>query len=1157
MRCPTCGYASPAGQRFCGNCGGALAPLAVAPEERKLVTVFFADVVATTQLLTALDPEQLREQIAEFFRIAREEIEHYGGTVEKFIGDAVMAVFGLPHTHEDDPERSVRTALAVHSRLRRYVEAGRLPEVRIGINTGEVVANPQAADKGEFLVTGEAVNLAARLQQSAIPGQVLVGESTYAATDWTFDYRKLPPFDIKGKQEKVIAYEFLGLRRQPLPVARQFLRGISSPLVGRNNESAALIGRIDQLLAGLGGIVGVIGEAGIGKSRLLAEVRRQVADRDLLWLEGSALSFSQTISYRPFLEIFKSASGITEYDNEVASWTKLENRVTGLFADQVREILPYLATLLGLPVRDEWEDRVKYLDAESIGRQIYRSSRLFFERLAQERPVVLAFGDLHWMDESSVGLLLHMFPLVSKVPLLLCGLSRPEPGTPAARLRKVAREEYAEVYTEIVLAPLAQAESVQLIQNLLQIKELNPGTQELLLEKTEGNPFFVEEVIRTLIDMKVAVRDENTRGWCLSPQIRQITIPDTLRGLVIARVDRLAEDVKEVLKVASVIGRSFFYRVLRAIAETAQDLDRHLAELQEHELIREKTRIPELEYIFKHALTQEGVYESILLRRRRELHVRVGETIEVLFADRLEEFYALLAYHYARAEDWEKAQYYLVKAGDQAGKVAADAEALAYYRQALAAFSRAFGDRWDPFQRAVLERKMGEALFRRGEHQQAADYLQRALAYLGSPLPASRWGIRLAIIGQLVQQAGHRLLPDLFIRHTDDRPHPAAEERARIYDAMGWIDYFVDVNRLILDALMLLNVSERNHFSFGMARGSMALGLICELIPVFWLARHYHRRAIALAEQIQHPLAVGLAYLGLGLHELRSGDTWEKALEHLQQSASAYREAGELRRWGAATTMVAWVSCLRGDISHSLEKSEEVLRVGQDAADPEVWGWGLAQLGETLWLGGAMDEAVPHLQKAIVLFKSIPDDRWWVIASSRLGQCYLRQGKLQDALTVLEDGYRLINQRGFGAFLGTAPRIGLAEAYLVAAEQAEERERVGYLRMARQICREALKQSKIDIEALPRACRIQGTHEWLSGKRTTAHHWWRRSCTVAERLGARYDLGVTYLEMGQRTGEGSYLERAETIFTEIGARFDLARVKKLRQTESTEVTVPL
>lgn len=715
--------------------------------------------------------------------------------------------------------------------------------------------------------------------------------------------------------------------------------------------------------------------------------------QELFWLEGRAISFSQNISYWPFLEILKRDVGITEEDGETESWDKLKSRVAALFPEQVAEILPYLATLLSLEVRGELEERVKYLDGEAMKRQIFRTSRCFFQQFSQECPLVLIFEDWHWIDQSSASLLEHLLPLVEIVPLLICAVSRP---TPQATRFQERATNYSDHYTEIVLSPLSEDDSVQLVRNLLKIDNLPNQSSELILQKAEGNPFFMEEVIRSLIDMGAIVRNEAMGAWRITTYVEEITIPNTIRGVIMARIDRLDEDVKELLKVASVIGRSFFYRVLRTIAEAEDKLDEHLAELQRIELIREKNRVPELEYIFKHALAQEAAYESTLLRRRQELHRQVGDCIETLFANRLEEFYGLLAYHYARAEDWAKAQDYLFKAGDQAGKIAADAEALAHYQQAMAAYTRAFGDRWDAFQRAVLERKMGEALFQRGTHQQATEYLQRALSYLGKPLPTSRWGIRLGIFRQLVKHVGCRLLPRLFLRQTVGRVDPAVvEERFRIYDAITWIDFFGNQERMFLGVLTSLNLSEQNGFSLGIVHGSVGLGLVCIHIPIFRLAGRYEHRAVALAEEMKNPLALGNAYNGLAYYELNLGK-WDTAIEHGRQAMAGYMQAGDLHGWGIVNLGFVFLLCITGNFTQALEQAQEMAQVGRDGGDQQVLSCGLMMQGHTQLHTGPLDEAEIYLQRAIELAKAVPDYRSVAMACGDLGRCYLRQGKLQE-----------------------------------------------------------------------------------------------------------------------------------------------------------------
>jgi tetratricopeptide (TPR) repeat protein len=553
---------------------------------------------------------------------------------------------------------------------------------------------------------------------------------------------------------------------------------------------------------------------------------------------------------------------------------------------------------------------------------------------------------------------------------------------------------------------------------------------------------------------------------------------------------------------------------------------------------------PEVEYFFKHALIQEAIYESLLLSRRRELHRHVGEAIETLFVDRLEEYYGLLAYHYARAEDWAKSQEYLFRAGDQAGRLAADAEALAHYQQAVAAHTRVFGDRWDPLQRAALERKMGEALFRRGEQQQAREHLRSALAHLGSPYPASDLEVRLGLLRQLGRQARHRLLPARLPKPDAD-VEAAVEEQAWIYEQLAWMDYFTDPERCLLDALLRLNFSEDHGFALGIAGASMAVGVVCDVLGAFSFAGGYHHRAVALAEALGHPLAIGHACLGIGYHEHHHLGDWATAQDHYRRGAAAYWQAGHLHGWGAINWKLTGLLRLAGSLAAGRELGAELVRVGQEGADHQVWGWGLQELGRISWQTGRLKEAESYLLQARELLESVPDHASVAAVGSDLGQCYLRQGRPDEAREALEASVRLIDERNLRDFLCTPVRNGLAEVYLLDAEQASRSERAAALNRAERACQAALKQSRLVREGAPAAERLHGTLRWLAGQRAGAERWWRRSFETAETLGVPYELGLTCLEIGRRLEDRKERRRAVGIFTELGAETDLARAQSL------------
>lgn len=1111
------------------------------PGERKWVTVMFADLVGFTRLAEAMDPEYVRDLMNACFNHLVPVINKFAGTVDKFIGDEIMALFGAPKAHENDAERALRAALEMQAQLKNFNRSYQLSlNIHFGINTGLVIAGYiGSCHRQEYSVMGDAVNLAAHLAHWAQGGEILVGPDTFRQTLHIFNFRELGPLRLKGKSEPVLAYKLLGLRPKPVAWRGIEARGINSPLVGRDREINMLSNCLENLSAGKGGVVAILGEAGLGKSRLVAEMRRKFSADDFYFLEGRALSFSQGISYSPFLEIIQADAGIGHNDPEEERWLKLEKRGQELFPEDSIEILPYLATLLNLKIPELYSERVKYLDAETIGRQVFRAIKLYFGQLARRQPLVLIFEDLHWADQSSALLLEHLLPLTKEVPLLIWGVGRPEAGSPALNLRRVGIQNYPEYYQEIILYPLSPKESAQLLHNLLQVDNFFPSLAKEILDKAEGNPFFLEEIIRALIDLGVFARDKVTGKWRTIAKAEATLIPDTLQGVIMARVDALSADLKELLKLASVIGRIFFYRVLQALAGNNYDLGPKLQELQNLEIVRERKRIPEWEFAFKHVLVQEAIYQSILIHKRREIHYQVGKCMEALFADRLEEFYGLLAFHFSQAQRWEIARDYLLKAGDQAGKMAADAEALEHYRRALQAHAQAFGNRWNPEEKALLERKMGEALFRRGHNQLGRDYMLRALNYLGRPYPQTRKGIYLAIGKNLMGQFGYRIFPKL--RHIKPKDKPSlAQELCQIYATMAWMDYFMAPPCLLLDSLLILNIAEKHGFAVEEVLASMGVGLAFNNLPLPWLAQFYHKRAVNLAEKIKKPHAIGQAYFGLALHEHHALGNAPAALEYYHRSAKGYWAAGNLRSW-ASVKMAQSLLWIPENIPERLRLCEEVIQVSQDAGDRQAWGWGLFMLASTLDQAGEIETAIAKMVQALDLVRSVPDYQVITYASAILARCYLRQGDLSQAFSALNEGANLIRQHHLKGFSCVPNFIYQAQAYLMWAERTRD---APDLQQAYKAIASAEKQIKYARASEINTCRLRGTWEWLSGHPSRARQWWERSLRVADILGARYEGALTKLEMGRLLKEKTYLSQAQETFSDLQAKHDMQQAQK-------------
>ena len=541
-----------------------------------------------------------------------------------------------------------------------------------------------------------------------------------------------------------------------------------------------------------------------------------------------------------------------------------------LFGQRGDEIVPYVATVLALQPGSTHLERLRHLDAQAPGRQVFYSLYQLFGRLAQRQPLLLVMEDWHWVDQSSVALCEHLLALTGRAALAFWFVSRAEPGAPAARIEAAARRA-ALPLQRIDLPALADADGRELIDNLLGHGELPESMRGAILRKTAGNPFFIEEMVRGLIADGSLASATPDGAWRAAKPLDARALPDDVQLAIVARIERLDEAVKSVLKLASVIGRSFFLRVLHGIADSGADVSAALGQLERADLIRLRHQLPEREYAFKHALVQEAAYASIVATQRRALHRRVAQVTETLFADRLDEFAGLLAYHYALAEDWPKAQEYLFRAGDQAGRMAADAEALEHYRRAEKVYLSVAGHDLEPLQRAVLDRKLGQALYGVGLYELAVEHFSRALAQLGVRYPTSRAGIRWSTLKCMAAHGLRRLGAHGLQRRRLDLA--TAREISTICRCLGWLDYFVDEARLGLDSMIELDVGERSGDALGHARGLTSLGVAMMTFALFSLARRCLDEAEAIATVGAEPDALAPAALRSGLAAMAAGRT--------------------------------------------------------------------------------------------------------------------------------------------------------------------------------------------------------------------------------------------------------------------------------------------
>jgi class 3 adenylate cyclase len=604
MNCSNCNSSLPEGARFCMYCGQPVAavqnpkeddrlarlaasipaPLAEKMRaaklsgERKVVTALFADVVGSTSMAEQMDAEDWTEMMNGAFDRVSPIIYRYEGTIARLLGDAVLAFYGAPVSHEDDPSRAIRAAIDILASIREYANIARKKygmdfAMRIGINTGSVVVGDVGSDlKYEYTAMGDAINLAARLQSAARPGSALISQHTHRFVSPLFDFNDLGQIEVKGKSEPIQIYEVVGAKTEPGKL--RGLAGLTSPMVGRDKERDALIALSGKLKDGTGGMALIIGEAGLGKTRLLNEWKS--AASEVRWAEGKCLSYGTRLAYHLLIDLTRSLIGVHPAADESATRSALQGLVAEHLKESALEVYPFLAHILSLELEGEAKERVESLDPQTLQNQYRAALAKLLEAMSRTQSLGIILEDIHWADPASVELLTQLFPLINRCPIALTMLTRPDQDAPGWKLVDSAREilgAQAAVLgggdaalsklIELQLNPLSEGDSRQLVSNLLEIEALPEKIRDVILKKAEGNPFFVEEVIRMLIDTGGII--QQGEKWAAGKDIGNIEIPDNLQSLLLARIDRLPEEAKRTLRIASVIGRQFSVNVLEQV----------------------------------------------------------------------------------------------------------------------------------------------------------------------------------------------------------------------------------------------------------------------------------------------------------------------------------------------------------------------------------------------------------------------------------------------------------------------------------------------------------------------------------------------------------------------------------------------------------------
>jgi len=1098
LSCPSCGHLHQPGSKFCDECGQSLSipsepslkdlsfdekidkiqrylPKGLTEKilsqrnkiegERKQVTVMFCDMEGFTTLVEKLGPEEAYSIMDQVYEILIHKVHDYEGTVNEMTGDGIMALFGAPIALEDAPQRAIRSAIAIHREMFKFShtmkqEREGMPslKMRVGIHTGPVVVGTLGNDlRVEFKAVGDTVNLASRIEGIADPGTTYVTEDTFKLTEGLFRFEALGDFKVKGKDEAVKTYRVIApsTRRTRFDVSTE--RGLT-PLVGRERELELLLDGFERSRAGRGQAFSIMAEAGVGKSRLLYEFRKAIGNEDVTFLEGKCLSYSRGVAYHPVIDILKSNFDIHEGDGDLEIKEKVKKGLTILGADEA-STLPYFLELLS--VKDSGIDKIP-MSPEAKKDRIMEAVKRITLKGSEIRPLILAYEDLHWMDKSSEDVLKYVLESIPGARVLMIFTYRPE---------FVHTWGGKSFHSQITLNRLSNRESLIMISHLLGTENIDSDLEELILEKTEGVPFFIEEFIRSLKDMKIIEREDGK--YSLAKGIESLTIPSTIQDVIMAKVDSLPDGAKEVLQTGSVIEREFSYEIIkRLMAFPEQELLSHLSILKDSELLYERGIFPQSVYVFKHALTREVAYNSLLLKVRKKIHEKIVIAVEDLYPESLGEYYELFAYHSLQGEDWQRAYRYNREAGLKTFSLSAYEEAQKYFEAALEALHNL------PRARKWIEKEIDlsfnirAALFPQARHEEWMKRMHDAellakqidddarLSNVFNYLSSFHWirgeCLKAIEVGQkgldLARRAGDFSCQVVTIFHLGFYFHT-------IGDFPKQIELHQEIRKIVTGEAVFQRHGMASVPSAA-ARGCLALGM-AELGD-FKLIERIGQEAVEIAEQVRNAFTLVAVYDFLGMAYLRLGKV-KIALQLLEKSHQTCLNSRVRSLYSYTAGSLGYAYLLLNEPSRALTILEEGAREENLEAAAFWISHPLTVLADAYRANGEKELASETATRALDVASSREErtlEAWAILVMAKVNA---DMGRLEQAMDWYQRG---LNQAAELSMLPLTAHchMGLGQLYLK---------------------REHSEEARLEIEAAIDLYRSMGMSYWLPQAKST------------------------------------------------------------------------
>jgi predicted ATPase/class 3 adenylate cyclase len=954
--------------------------------ERKTITALFADLKGSTALIEDLDPEEARRIIDPALQVMMDAVHRYEGYVAQSLGDGIFALFGAPIAHEDHAHRALYAALLMQDEMRRYADQrrreGGVPiYLRVGVNTGEVVVRSIRKDdlQTDYVPVGHSTNLASRMENLAAPGSIVVSAHTYKLTEGYFEFKALGETPIKGVSEPLPIYEVLGVGplRTRLQVAAR--RGLAR-FVGRQSELEHLRHALDLANAGHGQVVGVIGEPGVGKSRLFYEFKL-AAQRGCLVLETFSVSHGKAYPYLPLIDLLKNYFQLGLHDDERQRREKITGRVLTLDRS-LEDTLPYFFFLLGIA---EPTSPLQQMDPQIRRRRTLEAIKRVLVRESLDQPLIVIFEDLHWLDAETQAFLQLLSEAIPATCMLLLVNYRPE--YQHAWSGKT-------FFSQLRLDPLGRAEAEEMLTILLG----DVGAQhaaplrQFILEKTEGNPFFMEEIVQALIEQgvitdprRVGFAHHDVGAHARAPLPTDLHIPTTVQGVLAARIDRLPPDEKALLQTLAVIGKEFSLSLLKQVVQQSEDdLRRQLSHLQTSEFIYERPAFPDIEYTFKHALTQEVAYNSLLVEHRKVVHERAAKAIEEVYRFKLEDHYSELAHHYSRSGNTQKAVDYLQLAGQQAMQRSANAEAVTHLTTALDLL-KTLPD--------TLERTRQEL---------------RLQIALGVPLIATRgWGApeterAYTRARELCEQIGET--PQLF---------PVLYGLYQVYMVRAEYQVAHELGE------QLFTLAQRQQDRVLLLVAHYALGMTLYYFGKFTRAREHIEQGLALYDSQQDRFLTSLYGQDLGV----SSFLWAAlALWHLGYPDQALKTSYEALTLAQELTHPFSLAIALGApvIVHQLRREEQaaqeqanaLIALSTEQGIPFFLAWGIIWRGWVLAVQGRGEEGVAQIRQGLAASRATGAENWRSHFLALLAEALGRIGQIEEGTRTIDEALAIANKNG-------------------------------------------------------------------------------------------------------------------------------------------------